>query len=55
LFDARRGLINCGIKVDQDGQRCQYQFAPPLPADLTNSRAKRPALFADNSQLDDFA
>jgi len=28
LFDPRCGLSDCRIKVDQDGQRCQYQFAP---------------------------
>jgi hypothetical protein len=67
-FDARSGLvndvsstcdfhpqINCRIKVAQNGQRCQYQFAPPSTAGLTNNGEIHSALFAGISQPDDFA
>jgi hypothetical protein len=47
--------INCRIKVAQDGQRCQYQFAPPGPTGLADNGEIRPALPVGNSQLDDFA
>jgi hypothetical protein len=54
-FQTSDHQINCCIKVAQDGQRCQYAFAPRLLVGLTNSGAERPELFAGSSQPDDFA
>jgi len=47
--------INCCIKVAQNGQRCQYQFAPPFAAVSMTGAGVDPELFAEISQPIDFA